>query len=98
MEEKYLSAMGGHERRGQGQEPRCQGGVPTQDQVLSWVDQVFHELRQNKVRLRIVTYYTLVFYENPINFHVYVLKLEALFCMHSKLDALHVVRFYFIDA
>jgi len=48
MEEKYLSAMGGHERRGQGQEPRCQGGVPTQDQVLSWVDQVFHELRQNK--------------------------------------------------
>ena len=51
MEEKYLSAMGGHERRGQGQEPRCQGGVPTQDQVLSWVDQVFHELRQNKVRI-----------------------------------------------
>ena len=51
MEEKYLSAMGGQERRSQ--ETRCQGGTqgPTQEQVLSWVDQVFHELRQNKVKI-----------------------------------------------
>ena len=29
---------------------------PSAEQVLSWVDQVFHELRQNKVRARLASF------------------------------------------
>ena len=55
MEEKYLSSVGGGQsrmvaRQDSRQDPgKIQG--PSQEQVLSWVDQVFHDLRQNKVRL-----------------------------------------------
>lgn len=45
MEEKYLSVLGGHARM----DPKSSQG-PSQEQVLSWVDEVFHDLRQNKVR------------------------------------------------
>ena len=44
MEEKYLSVLGGPARL----EARA-GQAPSQAQVLAWVDEVFHDLRQNKV-------------------------------------------------
>ena len=44
MEEKYLSVLGGPARL----EARA-GQGPSQAQVLAWVDEVFHDLRQNKV-------------------------------------------------
>ena len=44
MEEKYLSVLGGPARL----EPKA-GGGPSHEQVLGWVDEVFHDLRQNKV-------------------------------------------------
>ena len=44
MEEKYLSVVGGQAK----QDPKTSHG-PSQEQVLSWVDEVFHDLRQNKV-------------------------------------------------
>ena len=47
MEEKYLSVLGGAARL----DPKT-GPSPSQEQVLSWVDEVFHDLRQNKVRQR----------------------------------------------
>ena len=46
MEEKYLSVLGGPARL----EARA-GQGPSQAQVLAWVDEVFHDLRQNKVSL-----------------------------------------------
>ena len=44
MEEKSLSVLGGPARL----EARA-GQGPSQAQVLAWVDEVFHDLRQNKV-------------------------------------------------
>ena len=48
MEEKYLSVVGGQAK----QDPKTSHG-PSQEQVLAWVDEVFHDLRQNKVRVDI---------------------------------------------
>merc|ERR1719412_2494389 len=44
IEEKYLNSAGGQA----GQVKQDTKTAPSAEQVLSWVDQVFHELRQNK--------------------------------------------------
>ena len=49
MEEKYLSTIGGG-GGGHNKDARTSPG-PSQEQVLAWVDEVFHDLRQNKVSL-----------------------------------------------
>ena len=43
MEEKYLNSVGG-----QSSKPEVRSN-PSHEQILAWVDQVFHDLRQNKV-------------------------------------------------
>ena len=54
MEEKYLSTIGGGGGGGGGhnKDARTSPG-PSQEQVLAWVDEVFHDLRQNKVSLSV---------------------------------------------
>ena len=45
MEDKYLNSVGGQTSK---VEVRTS---PSNEQVLVWVDEVFHELRQNKVEI-----------------------------------------------
>ena len=49
MEEKYLSTIGGGGGGGGHNKDARTSPGPSQEQVLAWVDEVFHDLRQNKV-------------------------------------------------
>ena len=54
MEEKYLTAAGGQSQSLVKQESGRAGHTgPSHEQVLAWVDQVFHDLRQNKVNIEV---------------------------------------------